>query len=276
MDSSLKIVADSGELAFDDKRLRLTPVNLKVLLCLLDKKGEVATRSDLFDTVWPNQTLSDDVLTKAISDLRTQLKKLCGQAPITTIPKVGYRWQREVIDASLVSTIEPQTDELDNSDTQDLQVYSKFALINKSLPWLISFVLSVILLVTAWSYWIQPSALRVAVLPVSYSDARADTLAINIELQIKAFILNSERTRYLSSKAISSIGSGQFNRFSRELGVVWIIESELLLHQDQWRFTLYLVDAKTGLVADVKQIDNLQRVEQIEPIAKMMLSDIEQ
>src|SRR5690606_16906441 len=54
---------------------------------------EVITRAELFDAVWPNQTVSDDVLTRAVSVIRSQLTKLDPTTKfIETLPKRGYRW----------------------------------------------------------------------------------------------------------------------------------------------------------------------------------------
>src|SRR5690606_4938633 len=84
---------------------RLSPVNLKLLKYLLRHQGEVITRAELFDAVWPNQTVSDDVLTRAISDIRSQLTKLDPATKfIETLPKRGYRWiepANSVVDAEV-------------------------------------------------------------------------------------------------------------------------------------------------------------------------------
>ena len=39
---------------------RLSPINLKLLAYLLAHQGEVISRTELFDAVWPNQIVSDE------------------------------------------------------------------------------------------------------------------------------------------------------------------------------------------------------------------------
>lgn len=83
---------------------RLSPINLKLLAYLFAHQGKVIGRAELFDAIWPNQIVSDDVLTRAVSDVRTQLAKLDASIKfIETLPKRGYRWAVEVSEVSLSS-----------------------------------------------------------------------------------------------------------------------------------------------------------------------------
>jgi len=71
---------------------RLEPVAMNVLLALVKRGGEVVTRDEVITAVWKNQEVSDDSLTRCISELRSAF----GDDPknpqyIETIPKRGYR-----------------------------------------------------------------------------------------------------------------------------------------------------------------------------------------
>ena len=71
---------------------RVKPKAMQVLECLLRAKGSVVSRTQLFDTVWPGQAVSDDALTNCIVELR----KAFGDSAkhphvIETIPKKGFR-----------------------------------------------------------------------------------------------------------------------------------------------------------------------------------------
>ena len=52
------------------KTIHITPKSMGVLECLAKAGGEVVTRNDLFDTVWPGAAVTDDVLTQCIVELR--------------------------------------------------------------------------------------------------------------------------------------------------------------------------------------------------------------
>lgn len=53
-----------------DGPTRLEPKVMQVLVCLTAHAGEVVTKDRLMRTVWPDTFVGDDVLTRAISELR--------------------------------------------------------------------------------------------------------------------------------------------------------------------------------------------------------------
>ncbi len=74
----------------EDELLRLTPKAAEVLKVLLRHEGEPVGREQLIDQVWRGQCPTDDVVTKAVGELRRVLAQ--GDTPIIeTIPRVGYR-----------------------------------------------------------------------------------------------------------------------------------------------------------------------------------------
>lgn len=65
---------------------------MRVLLCLAAQPGTVVTRDELLATVWNDVTVTDESLTRCISDLRRSFGDDPAQpAIIETIRKVGYR-----------------------------------------------------------------------------------------------------------------------------------------------------------------------------------------
>ena len=71
---------------------RLEPKVMQVLLCLAEHAGDVVSKERLISTVWVDTAVGDDVLTRAVSELR----RLFGDEAkhprvIETIPKGGYR-----------------------------------------------------------------------------------------------------------------------------------------------------------------------------------------
>jgi TolB-like protein/DNA-binding winged helix-turn-helix (wHTH) protein len=75
-----------------DASLRLEAKSIQVLLVLAQHPGEVVSRRDLLHAVWQDRPVSDEVLSRSISLLRSTL----GDDPkdpsyIQTIPRVGYR-----------------------------------------------------------------------------------------------------------------------------------------------------------------------------------------
>lgn len=69
---------------------RLQPQNLKVLIALARRKGQVVTRTDLIDLCWDGRIVGEDVINHAILVLRGFASRAGGFA-IETVPKAGYR-----------------------------------------------------------------------------------------------------------------------------------------------------------------------------------------
>jgi DNA-binding winged helix-turn-helix (wHTH) protein len=72
--------------------VRLEPKVMQVLVCLAEHQGELVTKEQLIRAVWADTFVTDDVLTRCISELRKALNDDPKQPRfIETIPKGGYR-----------------------------------------------------------------------------------------------------------------------------------------------------------------------------------------
>jgi len=92
---SFELDLRSGELWKHGTRLRLQDQPFQVLRVLLERRGEIVTREELKQTLWPADTFVDfnDGLNTAVKKIRD----LLGDSPehpryIETIPKRGYRF----------------------------------------------------------------------------------------------------------------------------------------------------------------------------------------
>lgn len=75
-----------------ERTARIEPKVMQVLVCLVDHPGEVVPKEKLIRSVWTDTFVTDDVLTRSISELR----KVFGDDAkeprfIQTIPRSGYR-----------------------------------------------------------------------------------------------------------------------------------------------------------------------------------------
>jgi DNA-binding winged helix-turn-helix (wHTH) protein/TolB-like protein/tetratricopeptide (TPR) repeat protein len=72
--------------------VRLEHKFMLVLVCLAGRPGEVISKDELIRTVWANTFVTDDVLTRAVSELRRILRDDAKQPHIIeTVSKNGYR-----------------------------------------------------------------------------------------------------------------------------------------------------------------------------------------
>ncbi|MCZ6619839.1 MAG: winged helix-turn-helix domain-containing protein [Gammaproteobacteria bacterium] len=93
----------------DETRIRLEPKVMAVLVCLAERPGDVVTRDEFAEAVWTDRVVSDEVLSRNISLLRSQLGDDVREPRfIQTIPGRGYR---------LIVPVEPPTG-IDDSPEQ--------------------------------------------------------------------------------------------------------------------------------------------------------------
>jgi hypothetical protein len=70
---SFVVRADSNELVAGERVMRLRPRLMDVLLRLAATPGAAVNRQQLLDDVWPRRAVADEVLSRAIGELRTAL-----------------------------------------------------------------------------------------------------------------------------------------------------------------------------------------------------------
>ena len=91
------VYPDQGLLVGEKGELHLEPKVMEVLIYLAERQDQVVRRDDLINDVWKGTFVSDEVLSRAISLLRTCLgDDRMTPYYIQTLPKVGYRLLMQV------------------------------------------------------------------------------------------------------------------------------------------------------------------------------------
>src|SRR5262249_8083451 len=81
-----------NSMSFEGKTVRLEPKVMEVLLCLADHPDETLSKEQLFQAVWPNIGVTEDVLKRCIAGLRRAFADDARNPHIIeTISKRGYR-----------------------------------------------------------------------------------------------------------------------------------------------------------------------------------------
>src|SRR5262249_38518143 len=76
----------------EGKTVRLEPKVMGVLLCLAEHPAETLSKEQLFQAVWPNIIVTEDVLKRCIAELRRAFDDDARNPHIIeTISKRGYR-----------------------------------------------------------------------------------------------------------------------------------------------------------------------------------------
>lgn len=226
LSADLLICPNSGEVRQGKQTIRLSPVNMRVLVVLIKQAGETVTRQHLFEQVWPNQVISDDALTRAIADLRAQLKPLSSETIlIKTRPKVGYSWQPPVKQISAEKILDQSTPK--KKIGQALLRYGGL------------FVLAVALLYGFLNWQLKSEPVALVILPTEMTITH-----VAVDALLKQAVLATKGLNYLSEHAFKKHQGNPYPYFSHEFGVRWFIESRV----ENNELTLQLVDARTALV----------------------------
>ena len=94
---------DRGCLLRRGQEVRLRRQAFRVLVFLIERQGRLVTKEDLTSAIWPNTFVSDDSLTKCITDIRKALDD-GRHRMVKTVPRRGY-----IFDAPVESTgFEPE------------------------------------------------------------------------------------------------------------------------------------------------------------------------
>ena len=81
-----------NNMSCEGKTVRLEPKVMGVLLCLAEHPGETLSKEQLFQAVWPNTVVTEDVLKRCIAELRRGFNDDARKPGIIeTISKRGYR-----------------------------------------------------------------------------------------------------------------------------------------------------------------------------------------
>jgi len=236
----------SGDLSFFPERgevrnsrgetVRLGPVNMKVLSLLVSRPDQVVSRREILDTVWRNQVVSDDALTRCISDIRAELAKLAGARDlIATVPKRGYRWT----DGSAVAPVP--------AAALKSRAPALWRLAGRGVIYLVAFVLLASASVWSIDRLVRPRRPIVAVLPMQ-GDAAAADVSAGLQDAILAYLIGLDSIDILSRAAVESRPDNPFPYFYYQFGARWLIETESRATDSVLTLRVALVDAQTGIV----------------------------
>ena len=274
---SFIVQPDLGLVSVGEASVRLTPVHMRTLCALVAGAPEMISRQELFKLVWGEQVVSDDTLTRAISDVRTSLARLANEAQcIETIPKRGYRWliplslcsqeikaalpRDEAVQMALLQANSPPLTE----SRAPLPQNSAHSIWRSARAVLLSMTISVVLTALLTWYVVSiPATPRLALIPIKADHTSAQPMAVELNdrlysklVRLKSLSVFSQKTHEgLLSESDSLTATQQgyraniFHYLHREYGAKWIIEGRMRSSEGRLRVVLSLVEARTALVS---------------------------
>jgi len=255
---------------------RLSPIHLKLLTYLLTHPGQVVSRTELFDGIWPNQLISDDVLTRAVSDVRTQLAKLDADTKfIETLPKRGYRWILDVF--PIASTEKSRVEQVNVEYIYPLpltKVVSGKNWLKEISAYL--FLATALAMTLMWviSRSLNTQTISVAVLPATVDRPSMSTRAQTVDDALLQTLRKNPKIKLLSASAIKSRPQNPFPYFANEFGAALLIESRVYELDGINSIELSLVDARTGIELRNLKFDVAGRADMFHKVAQKLESDL--
>jgi adenylate cyclase len=248
----------SGRISKQGAEVKLEPKVMSVLVFLARNQGEVISREQLEDAVWPTVVVSYDALSGAIIKLRKALGDDSRNPKyIETISKKGYRLLAKVSTESP----EQQSEAADSATTGATKaarllrtrIYLGVAFITASL-------IAVVLFFVSYAPDHEPDLListgdsdkpSLVVLPFTnlnddpkqeyFSDGMTDDLIIDLSRYSNLQVI-SRRSAYIYKRRHADIQT-----IARELGVSYVVDGNVRRDGQNLRINVQLVDAATGL-----------------------------
>jgi len=255
----------SGEVRKAGMRIRVQQQPMKLLEILLERPGEVVTREQLRNRVWPNESFGDfdQALNIAIGKLRSALGDSAENPRfIETIPKRGYRF---IADVSVVDTDarpkRPESVVGDLTATEPGHQIQGATLADASKRRLrptgrvivaLALVLSLPIL-AVWRFRSRgpaPTGIRsLAVLPLENlsGDASQNYFADGMTDELITDLAQISALRVISRTSVMVYKGARkpLPQIARELNVDAVVEGTVLRAGDQIRITVQLIEASS-------------------------------
>jgi TolB-like protein/DNA-binding winged helix-turn-helix (wHTH) protein/tetratricopeptide (TPR) repeat protein len=252
-----------GALRNGEHAIELRPKSFEVLRYLVENAGRLISKDEIIQAVWSNVVVSDESLTRCISDVRAALADE-QQRIIKTVPRRGYILDVQVSETSIagagvagVASAETtaRAGPAKLGEDRPLSVPPS-GTAQKSWRWLVSPGALVLLLagIAAGSwFWRQPAGLplperpSIAVLPFInmgtdpqqdyFSDGITEDIITNLSKFSDLFVIAHNSTSAYKGKSIEP------RQIGRELGVHYLLQGSVRRQPDQLRITAQLIDA---------------------------------
>lgn len=256
----------AGKIYIDNTEIHLEPKVMDVLVCLACHQGEVVTREMLLEEVWGRVVVSDDAITRCISELRNILGDTERErAYIRTIPRRGY---------SLLVPIKPDISE--EEFVRSAEAKEVVSATKPSFSWMLArysvvFLLAVasVLLIQNWAFEndseekileieerssatiATPAAISaIAVLPFVSLGSEIDNafFAEGVSEDIRNALMTNADVRIAASTSSNVFKDKPMDvrDIGSQLNVDALLEGTVRIHENRLRITTQLTDTKNG------------------------------
>jgi adenylate cyclase len=215
-----------GCLRTADHEVELRPKSFEILRLLVENSGRLVTKDELIRTAWPNVTVTDESLTRCISEMRQALADN-DQRIIKTVPRRGYRFSIPVSRLETGAALAPQP----AGANMERGRRSSAADLPLDQP--------------------PSDGACVAVLPFAnlsgdlqqeyFSDGITEDIITELSRFSELLVIARNSTFQYKGKAVD------VRQIGRELGARYVLEGSIRRAGDRIRINAQLIDAVTGI-----------------------------
>ncbi|HEX6124278.1 MAG TPA: tetratricopeptide repeat protein [Pyrinomonadaceae bacterium] len=250
---------DAGHLMLyrKDEELALAPKAVETLLALVERRGQIVSKDELLEAVWPDAIVEESNLFLYLSVLRKTLGTQTNGKPwVETLRRRGYRFSGSVrvipaTNGDGAPRVEPfplhvVPSRLPDADNAPDEIRPRpFRWWNFAAAGLLT---AVVALTLAYSYFLKHEITSIAVMPFENENAELEYLSDGMT---ETLIESLSRLPKLNVKARSSVFRYKNKEkdaatIGRELNVRAILNGRVVQHGDRLTVYLELVDAQTG------------------------------
>lgn len=237
----------------------LRPKCLDLLTCLLRRAGQVVTKNELMEQVWLDVVVTDESLTRCISDIRQALGD-AEQAIIKTVPRRGYVLVSAVVSdtpmpAEWAAAFDPAPPSHPPTATSAEPVGKRASRWSLGALGLAGSLVLAMAGYSAVRFFGAPSAigapsLSIVVLPLVnvggdreqdyFAEGLTEDLSTDLSRIPQSLVIARSSAQAYKGQAVDA------RRIGRELGVRYLLEGSVQRLGDQVRLNLRLIDAESA------------------------------
>lgn len=225
------------------RQVELRPKSFDVLACLARNAGRVVTKDELIAAVWPGVVVTDESLTRCVSDIRAALGD-GAQRLVKTVPRCGYVFAAPTQVGAAATHARRRS-------------WPPWA------PWVLSASLALFLVGGAWMarapHDDEVRSLSIVVLPLTsrngneeqqyLAEALTEELTVDLSRIPDSFVIGRSTANTYQGRAVDA------RRVGSELGVRYVLEGSVDRIGDEVRISLQLVDAPSGRALWAERFD---------------------
>jgi adenylate cyclase len=252
---SFTLDAMRGAVRNGDREIELRPKSFDVLRCLVEKAGQLVTKDEIIAVAWPNVAVTDESVTRCISDIRLALGDH-DQRIVKTVHRRGYLFTPRVSEAATDLGVSPEI-------AQPSQITTA-ATGTRTAPltwprWLVLACAALTLIAIGAGSWLltrQPSkppafdVPSIAVVPFvnASSDAQQDYFSDGISEEIVTSLSKFRELAVIAHYSMLTYKGAQFDArtIGRELAVRYVLAGSVRRDSEHLRVMAELVDATTA------------------------------